>query len=421
MDNATRAGLAALLVAALLVAVGSLLLMPPVQPSTVLAHAATATPPASGRATPEADMAATPVTTTLTITDFDNAIFILSPAVRPERFVDCVDNPYLPLIPGTVYHYETETEDGLETTTVTVTNQVRQVMGISATVVHDTVRLEGQLKEDTFDWYAQDKSGNVWYLGEETAEYEDGDVVSTEGSWQSGVNGAVPGILMLAEPVAGDLYRQEYLKDEATDMGGVLSLDEAASVPFGDFDPVLMTADYNPLDGELEHKFYAPGIGMLAAVHVDGSQTEQLIAVSHASSMQTGNHACGRQGQGVAFVGAVPVAQGTENLHDLAQVSAAEAEEVALDANPDAAVTGTELESERGFLVYEVTLDNGAELLVDAGDGALLAGATDADEADAADDPEDEDEISSEDELFEDEGEMKDDTEPLDGAEDQDP
>jgi hypothetical protein len=139
--------------------------------------------------------------------DFDNQVFIFSPAIRPERFVDCIDNPYYPMIPGTIYAYEAQTEEGLETVVVTVTNQTKEIMGIDTTVLHDTVWVDGELAEDTYDWFAQDKTGNVWYFGEETYAY-DGGVPSPEGSWQAGVDGAVPGIIMLRHPVVGDVYRE---------------------------------------------------------------------------------------------------------------------------------------------------------------------------------------------------------------------
>jgi hypothetical protein len=312
-------------------------------------------------------------TTTLTATHFDNAIFILALAAHPDRFVECVDNPYFPLIRGTVYDYEVETEDGLETITVTVTRQTKEVLGIPATVVRDTVLLDGELTEDTLDWFAQDRTGNVWYLGEETAEYEDGQVVSTEGSWEAGVNGALPGLIMLADPLPEDLYRQEYLKDEATDIAGVLSVSESVSVPFGDFEHVLKTADYNPLSGALEHKFYARGVGTVMEDPLDGSERTELLSVRHDGIMQTEASACGSQGEGVAFVGTVAVAQGAQNLQALAQITAGEARQVALAASPGAAVTKNQLGVRDGFLVYSVYLDDGTRRIVDAGDATLLA------------------------------------------------
>lgn len=325
---------------------------------------------------------------TMTQSDFDETTFVMALSVRPELFVDCVDNPYFPLIPGTTYEYRVETDEGTEMTTVTVTTQTKEIMGISATVVRDTVELNGEVKEDTFDWYAQDDRGNVWYLGEETKEYENGEVVTTSGSFEAGVDGARAGIIMEGDPRPGDVYREEYYPDRATDMGAVLSLTEPVSVTIGSFENALMTAAYNPLDSELEHKFYVPGVGVVKEALVGGNETSELVSISHDSNqMQDSNApaACG-----AAFVGTIPVGQNQQNLESLAQITAAQAEEAALAVNPDSQVQETELEVENGFLAYEVALDNGSEVLVDAGDGTILSIET-AETADEVGEEEDDD------------------------------
>jgi len=209
--------------------------------------------------------------------DLTDTIFISAPSIESDLFVECVDNPYFPLIPGTEYLYRTETDEGTEETSVTVTDDTKRILGIRATVVRDTVSIDGELIEDTFDWFAQDDRGNVWYLGEDSKEYEDGEVVSTEGSWEAGVDGAVAGIIMLGDPRVGDTYRQEFFEDEAEDLGAVLSLSESVSVPYGSFEDVLMTADENPLDPELEHKFYARGIGLVKEEKVDSDEESVLV------------------------------------------------------------------------------------------------------------------------------------------------
>ena len=140
-----------------------------------------------------------PVTTT-DFVDLRESGLIFAPSTQAELFVDCVDNAYYPLIPGTVYHLEEQADEGLQTVTITVTNQTREIMGIQATVVHDVVGLEGSVVEDTHDWYAQDDRGNVWCLGEDTQELENGEVVSTAGSWEAGVEDAKPAILMPGRP-----------------------------------------------------------------------------------------------------------------------------------------------------------------------------------------------------------------------------
>jgi hypothetical protein len=218
----------------------------------------------------------------------------MSTLPSPNLFVKCVDNPYFPLIPGTVYTYESESEEGLETITVTVTDQTKSVLDIQATVVRDVVKLDGVLVEDTFDWYAQDRRGNVWYLGEDVSNYEDGQFVDKAGSWEAGVKGAVPGIIMLDRPFAGDIYRQEYLAGEAEDMAGVLSLNKRVTVPFDTFTNVLKTLDYNPLDGEVEHKFYASGVGQIKTVNLETNETEELISVSQDSDF-SGDRRCDKE------------------------------------------------------------------------------------------------------------------------------
>jgi len=162
---------------------------------------------------------------------------------------------------------------------VTVLDETKVVMGVETRVVHDVVTEDGELVEDTHDWYAQDAEGNVWYFGEKTKEFENGKVATTAGSWEAGVDGAQPGILVPAAPKVGATYRQEYYEGEAEDAAAVLSLDEKAEVPFGAFDGVLMTKDFTPLQPEiLEHKFYARGVGLVLALAISGgSGREELV------------------------------------------------------------------------------------------------------------------------------------------------
>jgi hypothetical protein len=192
-------------------------------------------------------------------------------AIDPANFVDKVDNTYFPLMPGTTYVYEGETDEGVERVEDFVTHETWIVLGVTCIVVRDRVSVDGELVEETFDWYAQDKDGNVWYFGEDSKEYEGGEVVSTKGSWEAGVDGAQPGIIMQANPQIGDSYRQEYYKGEAEDMAEVISLTESASVPYGSFDNLLMTKDWTPLEpGIAEHKYYASGIGLVLEETVEG-------------------------------------------------------------------------------------------------------------------------------------------------------
>jgi hypothetical protein len=204
----------------------------------------------------------------------------------PAQFTTRIDNPYWPMKPGSRWVYrETDANGEAQRVEVTVTDRTRTIIGIQATVVHDKVTTtDGTLVEDTLDWYAQDATGNIWYLGEDTKEYENGKVSSTEGSWEAGVDGAQPGILLPANPRKAMAYRQEYYKGEAEDAARVLSLDMRAKVPAGLFDQVLVTKDYTPLEPNLvEHKFYAPGVGPVLAITVKGgSSREELLRFDHA-------------------------------------------------------------------------------------------------------------------------------------------
>jgi hypothetical protein len=181
--------------------------------------------------------------------------------------------------PGSTWVYrETDAEGAVQRVEVTVTDRTKTILGIEATVVHDVVTEDGELIEDTFDWYAQDTAGNVWYLGEATKEFENGKVSTTKGSWEAGVDGAQAGIIVPADPDVGMTYRQEYYAGEAEDEGEVLSLDERAEVPFGSFDNLLMTKDTTPLEPDiLEHKFYAEGVGLILALGLSGGVSREEL------------------------------------------------------------------------------------------------------------------------------------------------
>lgn len=149
-----------------------------------------------------------------------------NPVIDPSDFSLVVNNPYFTLTPGTTYRYRTKGEgfEVNEVAVVTVTDQTKKVMGVTTRVVWDRVWLNGNLIEETYDWYAQDKKGNVWYFGEDSTEYGK-NWSSKSGSWEAGVDGAKPGIVMQSDPHPGQPYRQEYRKGKAEDMGQVLSLD----------------------------------------------------------------------------------------------------------------------------------------------------------------------------------------------------
>jgi hypothetical protein len=199
------------------------------------------------------------------------------PAAR--HFSTKIDNPYLPMKAGTRRVYR-ETENGeVNRVVVKVTRRTRRVAaGIRARVVRDTVRHRGEVVEDTFDWYAQDRRGNVWYVGEDTTEYESGRPVSKEGSWEAGVDGAKAGIVMLAHPRVGRRYRQEHYPGHAEDRAKVLSRDEQAQVPAGHYRRVLLTKEWNPLEPKvLEYKLYAKGVGLVLTLGVSGDVGREVL------------------------------------------------------------------------------------------------------------------------------------------------
>jgi hypothetical protein len=202
--------------------------------------------------------------------------------VDPANFVAVIDNEYLPWIVGSRWVYEGDVDGEPERVEVVVTDRRKTILGIEATVVRDSVYTGDELTEDTFDWYAQDEEGNVWYLGEDTKEYENGEVVSTEGSWEAGVDGAEPGIVMPARPTVGRAYRQEYYAGEAEDMAEIIDVDGIVDGPTGHYDDVVTTKDWTPLEpGVIENKQYAPGVGVVHEELVAGGD-ESLELVEFA-------------------------------------------------------------------------------------------------------------------------------------------
>ena len=202
----------------------------------------------------------------------------------PERFTAQIDNPYWPMEPGTRWiSRETDAEGAQRTVVVTVTNKTKDIAnGVTARVVRDTVRENGAVVEDTFDWYAQDDAGNIWYLGERTAEFAHGKVRSRHGSFEAGVDGAMAGVVVPATPVDGLRYRQEYYAGEAEDRAEVLGVDEQVEVTAGHFEHALMTKETTPLEPRVvELKYYARDVGPVLAVAVSGgSDREELLKKS---------------------------------------------------------------------------------------------------------------------------------------------
>jgi hypothetical protein len=210
-----------------------------------------------------------------------------SPFPGADAFVERIDNRYMPLIPGALYIYEGSEDGEFQRNTVEVTHDTKSILGVDAVVVLDIVKdKHGDLIEKTFDWFGQDENGNVWYLGEDSKEYENGQVVSTEGSWEAGIDGAKPGIIMEAQPKVGDVYQQECFPGVAEDQAKVLGRNAPVSTPFGDFGHTLRTRETTPSEpGVAEDKFYAQCIGMVRTTTVQGGQGEsRLVEIKHGPS-----------------------------------------------------------------------------------------------------------------------------------------
>ncbi|MEK6876659.1 MAG: hypothetical protein AABX63_04555, partial [Nanoarchaeota archaeon] len=212
-----------------------------------------------------------------------------NPQINPADFTTKISNKYLAFTPRTTYTYEGKVEEGTERTEVYVTNNIKKVMGVNVIEVRDRVFLNNELIEDTKDWYAQDKYGNVWYFGEDSKEIIDGKVSSTKGSWAAGYYGAKPGIVMKADPKVGDVYRQEYYAGEAEDMGEVVALGIKIKVKYGSFSDCLQTKDWNPLEpGNEEYKYYCPDAkGLVYEVGIRNGEFQQLIDIKKDSDKKS--------------------------------------------------------------------------------------------------------------------------------------
>jgi hypothetical protein len=220
----------------------------------------------------------------------------------PAGFTTEIDNRYWPMTPGTRWTYRELDEEGKQNTVVTtVTTATKKLAnGITARVVRDTVMQDGEVVEDTFDWYAQDDKGNIWYLGEDTAEFDNGELTTREGSWQAGVDGALAGVALPTDPVDDMQYRQEYYEGEAEDVGEVLSTEEQAQVPAGHYTNALLTKDTSALEPSvLEYKLYAPNVGPVLTLGVSrAGDREELLkveAVGDSAARAAGTTPLGRR------------------------------------------------------------------------------------------------------------------------------
>ena len=205
-----------------------------------------------------------------------------APSIDPANFAKKVDNRYFPLKPGTGFHMEGVRGRTPQTDDSVVLRKHKRILGIRCTIVRDTVSEHGRAVERTFDWYAQDKDGNVWYMGENSLERKHGRFVRASDSWKSGVNGAKPGIIMPGRPRPGEAYRQEYYPPgQALDEARVVSLKGSVTVPYGSFDKLLVTSERSPLEPQTEKKYYAPGVGEVKETVVKGHhETFSLVRVT---------------------------------------------------------------------------------------------------------------------------------------------
>jgi len=212
----------------------------------------------------------------------DAVVRTSGPVFDPNNFVAVVDNPYFPLPVGRTLVYSGIKDGQTQRDTVTITSQSKVILGVTATVVSDVADHDGTLLEKTSDWYAQDKQGNVWYLGEDTVAYLSHGKTDTSGSWEAGVKGAVPGIVMEANPQIPDAYRQEYLAGEAEDTAWVVDRGGTVSVPYGKVRNVLTTLEATRLEpGAYDQKIYGPGIGIVVEQSLTGDvENAKLESVS---------------------------------------------------------------------------------------------------------------------------------------------
>lgn len=201
------------------------------------------------------------------------------PVIDPTNFTTTIDNPYFPLVPGTTFTYLTP--NGAIRDVFAVTHDTRVINGVTCVQVHDSVYTDGELTEDTLDFFAQDREGNVWYFGENTAEFENGLLATIEGSFLSGLNNDKAGIIMKAHPAPGDFYRQEFSLANAEDYAETLNLNSRIVVPYGRFNNCLKSEETTPLEPDaLEDKYYAPGVGNVLTVDLVTGERDELISIT---------------------------------------------------------------------------------------------------------------------------------------------
>ncbi|MBI2135418.1 PepSY domain-containing protein [Candidatus Woesearchaeota archaeon] len=234
-----------------------------------------------------------------------------NPQINPGDFSTNINNKYLTFSPGTTYVYEGKTEEGTERIEVYVTDNIKKIMDVDVLEVRDRVWLNDELIEDTKDWYAQDRYGNVWYFGEDSKEIVNGKIASTAGSWVSGYYGAKPGIVMKANLQIGETYRQEYYKGQAEDMADVVALGVKVRVKYGSFENCLQTREWNPLEpGADEYKYYCPEAGnVVLEMGVEDGEQVQLVDIKKGSGSKTIEEPVEKLKAGITEQEAIAIAQ----------------------------------------------------------------------------------------------------------------
>jgi uncharacterized membrane protein YkoI len=298
--------------------------------------------------------------------------------LKEKGFSTNITNPYFALTPGTKLTYLAKKSDGgQERGEFYVTSETKTVAGIETVVVWDRVWLNGSLTEDTRDWFAQDKDGNVWYFGEDTAELENGVVVNQAGSWEAGVDGAEPGIIMEANPKVGDVYKEEYYAGKAEDKAEIISLNEEVKVPFGSFSGCLQTKNYTPLEPNLvEYKYYCKEVGN-TALEIDAEDNEKFELTTREENAEpspstptdsTKNKAVQKPASSPSPTPTPPAS--------ITVITEAQAKAIATARVPGT-VTDVAVEQKFGKQTYVVEIDPGSgpetDVIVDMQTGAVLA------------------------------------------------
>ena len=201
------------------------------------------------------------------------------PIINPTNFTTTIDNPYFPLVPVQFFTYLSR--NGRIRDVFAVTHDTRVINRVTCVQVHDSVYTNDELTEDTLDFFAQDREGNVCTLGRNTAEFENGLLATIEGSFLSGVNHDKAGIIMKAHPAPGDFYRQEFSLGNAEDYAETLNLNSRVAVPYGHFNNCLKSQETTPLEPDaLENKYYAPGVGNVLTVDLVTGERDELISIT---------------------------------------------------------------------------------------------------------------------------------------------